>query len=177
MAETQTQFLARYVESAAYHEAGHITAAAVQQMPLQERGVHVDSEGGGISYYWHREPGDRSNSAQDQLERERTVIAIYAGRVAQERFFPYCPEDAWSGDEVKCCALLEEMYPADLDAQGAARNTLLGKAAGLVAQHWSVIEGLARALLAKPYVAQPETEIQEGLVTCEKSGRKMPERL
>jgi len=36
------EFQARYVESPAYHEAGHTVAAAIQMMPLRERGIHVD---------------------------------------------------------------------------------------------------------------------------------------
>ena len=77
------QFLARQAESAAYHEAGHVVAAVIQHMPLRERGLHVDTEGSGISYYWHRLPGNPGSSHQDQLEREQTIIAIYAGWASQ----------------------------------------------------------------------------------------------
>jgi hypothetical protein len=76
-------FQAQYVESAAYHEAGHITAAVVQQMPLRSHGIHVDPKANGIAYYWHREPGDLANSDRDLEERERTIVALYAGRIAQ----------------------------------------------------------------------------------------------
>ena len=31
-----------FVRNAAYHEAGHVTAAVLQDMRLRERGVHVD---------------------------------------------------------------------------------------------------------------------------------------
>lgn len=51
------RFISKYVQSAAYHEAGHATVAALQGMPLQQGGIHVDSEGSGVSYYWHRSPG------------------------------------------------------------------------------------------------------------------------
>jgi hypothetical protein len=59
-----------FCESAAYREAGHISAAVAQKMPLQEQGIHIDVKGSGISYYWHRTPGDKRNTEQDRIERE-----------------------------------------------------------------------------------------------------------
>jgi hypothetical protein len=38
-----------YVESCAYHEAGHIVIAAVQNMPLRQRGIRNDQVGNGYS--------------------------------------------------------------------------------------------------------------------------------
>ena len=75
-----------YVESCAYHEAGHTVVAVSLEMPLRKRGVHVDTIGNGISYYWFRVPGDPNNNQADVLERERTIISTYAGFNAQKKF-------------------------------------------------------------------------------------------
>ncbi len=152
------RFLDRYRESAAYHEAGHIIAAAVQEMPLQEWGIHVDPEGSGISYYWDRKPGDFANSERDTLERERTIVAIYAGWVAQRTFFPDCGGEGWGSDEKKVQALLDEMQLPD---RKTTIGILWGRASELVAQRWSVIKALAKALLAKPCTLQPAREVTE----------------
>ena len=39
-----------YVNSAAYHEAGHAVIPALQGLWLRTRGIHVDPEGNGITY-------------------------------------------------------------------------------------------------------------------------------
>lgn len=148
-------FRARYIDSAAYHEAGHMTAAADQGMPLSSHGIHIDPQGNGISYYWHREPGDPTNSPRDQEERERTIVALYAGRIAQQKFFPDAPQEAWEADDGKIEALLDEMCTADRSAIAAR---LLEQARGLVERRWHVIEALAGALLAKPLSPQSERE-------------------
>src|SRR5579875_2455932 len=71
------EFRDEYVKSAAYHEAGHVVVAALQGMPLQEAGIRVDSEGSGVSHYWHRCPGDHATAPSDQLERERNNTAMH----------------------------------------------------------------------------------------------------
>jgi hypothetical protein len=166
------EFQARYVESGAYHEAGHITAAVIQKMPLREWGIHVDLRGSGISYYWHRTPGDLQNTEQDRIERELTITAIYAGWVAQQAFFPDCPESDWYEDSRTVGLLLHEMYSTDLNARTAAESELREKARKLVAQHWSIIASLAKTLWAKPTTQQSPAEIEKnwshGHTTLEK---------
>ncbi|MDE3181340.1 MAG: hypothetical protein KGM47_16985 [Acidobacteriota bacterium] len=143
------EYRARYVESAAYHEAGHVVVAAVQNMPLQERGVCVDGKGSGVSYYWHRDPGDGATSPRDQLERERTIIALHAGRISQGKFFPDCPEEASASDRSTICELLEEMHPANHTARSNTNAKLQMKADGMVSKNWDAIKELANALLGK----------------------------
>lgn len=155
------QFHARWVESAAYHEAGHTTAAVLQEMPLRERGIHIDSEGSGISYYWHRLPGDLANFERDRCERERTIIALCAGPISQRTFFPDCPEEDWVSDRATIFALLEEMHSGNPAARSAAQNSLWEKAEQLVSQNWPIIEDLASTLVAKPYTPMPPIEIEE----------------
>jgi hypothetical protein len=154
------QFQARYIESAAYHEAGHVTAAVVQKMPLQEHGVHIDVKGNGITYYWHRTPGDLENTEQDRVERELTISAIYAGQAAQQKVFPDCPDTNWANDRREISVLLDEMNLPNAETRTAMEATLWERACKLVNEHWSLIESLAKALLAKPTTVQPLIEIQ-----------------
>ncbi len=140
---------ARYVKSAAYHEAGHVVVAALQRLSLQEAGIRVDSDGSGVSHYCHRLPGDRAKSGSDQLERERTIIALHAGAISQAKFFPDCPEEAAASDRKTICELLEEMHPANHTAQSNANAKLQGKAGEMVSKNWGAIKELAKALLRK----------------------------
>ncbi len=167
------QFVAQCLESTAYHEAGHTTAAVLQRMPLRERGIHVDMEGSGVSYYRHRSPGDPRRSREDQLEREQTIIALYSGIAAQRKFFPECPdEEAWSSDMATIRAVVEEMHPAELTAGSATLIDLQERAEQLVADNWSTVERLASTLLAKDNTALPEIEIQEGWSRGKKATEK-----
>jgi hypothetical protein len=150
-----------YVNSAAFHEAGHVVIAALQGLWLRARGMHVDLEGNGIAYYGHRLPGDLSNSAEDQQEREKTIVALHAGRIAQVRVFPECPDANWAGDENVVRALLDEMYTSDLNVRSAAAQRLQQQAQELVRGHWAPIHSLATELLSKPSTEQPPIEIEE----------------
>src|SRR5580658_9576298 len=90
--------LRRRVDSAAYHEAGHMVAAVSQGLQFWG-GIHINGEGAGVSDYCHREPGDKQNSAKDIDQRRRTIIALFAGPCAQEKYFP-CLDDpaSWKSD-------------------------------------------------------------------------------
>jgi len=166
------QFLSEYRNSAAYHEAGHMSAAVLQGMPLQDRGLHVDPNGRGIAYYWQREPGDPGMTEQDQIERKRTIVAIYAAHIAQEKVFPDCPEHGWTKDRDTVRKLLVEMHPNDTEARGQTASEMWDRAEKLVALYWNIIEAQAKALLAKSWTPQPPVEIQEnwsqGEATTEK---------
>ena len=52
------------------------------------------------------------------------------------------------------------MNPPDVHTRTAAETTLRERAGKLVTEHWSLIESLAQALLAKPTTLQPPIEIQ-----------------
>jgi len=84
MTDSQTAFS----DSAAYHEAGHMTAAVVQAMPIQPRGMHVDVDRRGIAHYWMRTPGDKANLLIDQIERKRSIVTLYAGWISERTFCP-----------------------------------------------------------------------------------------
>ena len=145
------QFMQKYFESAAYHEAGHMTAAVVQGMPVDARGIQIDMRGHGIAHYWMREPGDAvNNSSQDQRERKLSVISLYAAWIAQKKFFPDCPTDGRRLDDHKADRLLKEINPAGGAELAITREDLLQRTERLVVKYFPVIEGLATTLLARP---------------------------
>jgi hypothetical protein len=157
---TFTQLREHAVMSTAYHEAGHMVAAYVLGLPLLDGGIHIDLELSGVAYYCHRLPGDLSNSPQDEVERENTVIALYSGRIAQVRFFPdYDDPASWESDEAIANQLLKE---SEYDSPRASEQRLRLQAESLVESYWGFIEGLASALLAKPITAMPQHELEKG---------------
>ncbi|HWY22281.1 MAG TPA: hypothetical protein VNX26_13735 [Candidatus Acidoferrum sp.] len=143
-----------YVDSCAYHEAGHTAVAVSLGMPLRNRGVHIDTMGNGISYYWFRIIGDGSNAPSDILERERTIIAGEAGFIAQKRFYCDCVYGGNWFDRDQTIKLLNEMYP-NLDDWIAAQDRLVAEARRLVDVHWQAIEALAKAVLDQPLRPRP----------------------
>jgi hypothetical protein len=145
----------KYVDSCAYHEAGHAAVAVAQEMPLRNRGVHVDTMGSGIAFYWYRLVGDPNNAPHDIVERERTIIAAYAGYIAQEKFYPGCPPAGSFFDTDDNRKLLDEMYP-DGPEWFAAQRRLHADARRLVDTHWTAIEALAKAILAQPLTPRPD---------------------
>jgi len=76
----------KYAESTAYHEAGHVVIAAVQRVPLSNRGLRIDQKGAGISYYRFAKP-DGSANLGSEIKREQTIRSIQAGYIAQEKFY------------------------------------------------------------------------------------------
>ena len=156
------EFKSKYIESPAYHEAGHVVSAVLQRMPLRERGIHVDNACTGCSYYWDRSPGDNGGSEHDQREREQTIIALYSGPIAQLRFFQGCSNEDWRNDFDKLNALLDEQYPPNSLNRQRASERLRKRAEDLVDNHWEVIQALAATLISRPYSNQPECERSQG---------------
>ena len=144
------------VESAAYHEVGHMTAAVVQGMPIRQSGLHVDLYGNGVADYFERMAGDLGMTANDIIERKRTIIALYAAHAAQLKFYPECDQNGWRNDVRKIKALSEEMYPSDEAAQIAMQADLQERARKLVDVHWQITEELAQVLLATPCTQMSE---------------------
>ena len=141
------------VASAAYHEGGHMTAAVVQGMPIRVTGLHVDLNGNGSADYFHREPGDFATDFVDQIERRRTIIALYAAHEAQRKFYPEVSTDGWTHDLFKVDKLIEEMGLDKQEAQ-VTREDLKARAGRLVEKFWTEIEDLAKTLLSRNCVAR-----------------------
>lgn len=155
--------IAQALKSTAYHEAGHIVAAVLQGMPIQHGGIHIDMEGSGVAYYCHRLPGVPGHSESDRDEREKTIVALYAGRIAQFKSFPNidCRDypDSWKSDWETAAELLHELLSF---AQGASEMSLYARAQQLVLNHWPTIERLALMLWEKPILPMQQSEFQKG---------------
>jgi hypothetical protein len=151
-----------YPKSGAYHEAGHIVTAAVQGLRLSRHGIHVDSDGRGISYYEYRKPKQFSNHPS-QVSREHTIIAIHAGLLAQQKFHPRCSVCGASDDQNLVDMLIKELDDEDPIiglASFRAQVELPNEAHRLVELHWPAIEAVAEALWGNPEIertVEPET--------------------
>ena len=153
-------FLSRVYESIAYHEAGHTVAAFLQHLPLHDGGIHIDMEGSGVTYYCHRLPGDPDNSETSRIEREKTIIALYAGRIAQNKFYPaFDDSESWKPDWAVVAQLLNELAPT---APGLTGNALYIRAERLVLEHWSTVESLASIVWSKPVTPMSSDEFEKG---------------
>jgi hypothetical protein len=174
MNETFETFMEQVLKSAAYHEAGHTVAAALLGMPLREAGVHVDFKCCGVSLVCCRNPGDPRNTAEDIQEREYTIIMLYAGYIAQRKFFCGCPQDGALKDESTANALLTEMFQSEKHPARLATEQRLRKTAQrLVEERWNIIQALAETLWSREPMSRldlgPEsqwsTDIQERYMT------------
>ena len=147
---------AKYVESCAYHEAGHAVIAAVQQMPLKAGGIRIDQKGSGFSHYQVTKLSGCASIGPDP-EREKAIRSTQAGYIAQEkfylRFFDRLPPSGSSHDSDYIRGLLEEMYSGRNDFFDAM-NKLAGETQQLVGEHWQAIEALAQTLLKKEWESQ-----------------------
>ena len=163
-------WLDKALKSTAFHEAGHTVAAALLQLPLLEGGMHIDMEGSGVTHYCHRLPGSLGQSNADQIEREKTVIALYDGRIAQSRFCPgFDDPDAWKDDWATADKLLREMGPA---CTTLTRHALYERAKRILFESWHAVESLANALWAKPQVQMPRCEYESGWSRATKKQEK-----
>ena|ERR1700676_4329686 len=149
---------ARPLECGAYHEAGHTVVAAAQGMSLSIHGVHVDRDGKGISYYDCRKPEPVRCGLDNK--GEHTIISLFAGLIAQQKFCANCPTTAASEDDHWVDRLLPQMYLGGASVSerktselkmGEARLKLREQASQLVDKHWNAINTLAKELLAKPF--------------------------
>jgi len=147
----------RYPECGAYHEAGHTVVAAAQGMSLSIHGVHVDRDGKGISYYDYRKP--EPVRREFDKKGEHTIISLFAGLIAQQKFYANCSTAGSSEDNDWIERLLPQMYlggPSVAEMKTSevklneARQKLRAEASQLVNEHWIAIDTLAKALWAKP---------------------------
>ncbi len=152
-----------YVEGAAYHEASHIVAAAVQGLPLGKAGLRIYETGAGFAHYSGKQPDGSTNVGADPC-REHTIIATLAGHIAHGTFYPPVAKgDANASDDFdRVRALLDEMYPANSDQYREAQDALHKRSKVLVDQHWAAIKALATALWARDWSPQvPVAECRE----------------
>ena len=63
-----------------------------------------------MAFTLRRNPGEQNNTPADIEERERSIIMVYAGHIAKERFSPFSPWAGSLGDDTIAEDLLTEMY-------------------------------------------------------------------
>jgi len=135
---------------AARHEAGHLVVAAVEGLRLRDDGIILAADAQGIACY--------CKEAKNDPERKSVAKATYAGYYAESRFcaalgLPGKPEDwqAW-GDGDEAAKIINAMDDASLKngTVSATMAELQAAAKAFVEQHWTAIEAVADALLAKP---------------------------
>jgi hypothetical protein len=160
--EPLPEFLAKQIESTAYHEAGHMTAAIVQAMPIRASGLYVDLQGCGVANYFERPLTDLGMTELDSKERKLTIIALFAGQVAQLKFYPGCDSNGWTHDLSKIYTLCRQLHPTKEQAQIEIREDLRERTKKLMDKFWPIVGELAKALLAKPCSAMPPEEIKAG---------------
>jgi len=135
------------VERTAYHEAGHMVVAAALGLTLRAEGLHVDPLGAGLACFSKQPDGS-------DLSRERIIVAIFAGYIAQERSHP---DSIWQLDTdwQEAHTLLGEM---SIESTEVTRERLLKRSRQLVNQYWLAVKALASALLARNWVPQVRLE-------------------
>jgi hypothetical protein len=160
----------KYVSSTAYHESGHIVIAAVQEMPMRNFGVRIDSLGCGKSFYWRRVPDGSRNDVGADVERERTIISTSAGYIAQKRFYGDALTDdinkyiefSANTDTSLVIELLQEMYSGNQTLWFQARKQLWDQSVQLVNEHWNAIDTLAQSLLKRGWEPRQKSTDADG---------------
>lgn len=144
----------QYRESVAYHEAGHVVVATVQGLQLSRYGIRLRDDGTGISYYKFRKP-KRFYDGPSEISREHTLIALYAGLISQQVFYPDCSTQGANDDQNLIDLLLQDMdaqdtFPSLALASLVAQIELKKESQKLVDKHWPAIVALATALWETP---------------------------
>jgi hypothetical protein len=135
----------------AYHEAGHAVAAAILEFPFRSSGVHIDSDGVGITFLVRPSRMCSIPFSDLQISQSRMIIVLFAGLLAQKKFRPDSSNNSAADDELKIRQYLGAIYRADKTSELIARNYLKQEAERLVHEFWNAITAVAEALWAKEY--------------------------
>jgi len=123
--------------------------------------MHIDRIGGGITLNFHRKPGCPDDGHNDVIQRERSIVVIKAGYLANLKVSSISPAALASNDRHEECRLLDEMYPRGGWAWAEADERLRAESARLVDEKWEAIKALARSLLTKPITLRPPESFLE----------------
>jgi len=134
----------KYLESVAYHEAGHAIVAAAQGLPILREGVRLDRAGCGLMCYRFRNP-DLS------IQWKEAVVVSFAGLPSQQLIYPDCPTVRSQDDETSA---LSYMMAQSLEGQDleTIKSVLRDRSRFLVQQYSEAIKALGAALWAKQWV-------------------------
>jgi hypothetical protein len=136
----------KYLESVAYHEAGHAIVAAAQGLPILREGVRLDRAGCGLMCYRYRNP-DLS------VRWEEAVVVSFAGLPSQQLIYPDCPTVRSQDDETSAVSY---MTAQSLDEQALeiVKSRLRDRSRLLVHQYSEAIKALGATLWAKQWVGK-----------------------
>jgi hypothetical protein len=150
------------IETAAYHEAGHVVVATALGLRLRPEGIMVGQDAKGLACYW-KEPDGTDASV------EANILASFAGFSAEKRlrsmrglqqrdYFGVIFSTDWKEARV----LQGKFSPVYFGDKGGRtiHDELEARAEQLVAQHWSTIEVLAEALLSRQW--EPKKPFKSG---------------
>jgi len=136
----------------AYHEAGHIVAAAVQGLKLRPEGLAVDARGEGLACYC-KQPGDSDET------RESVIITTFSGYNSESKLC--LDRDFSKPDEMllvfSCDAREARPIISQLSYLSVERNAfqieeeLQNRSRQLIEREWKAIQMLAEVLLAKEW--------------------------
>ncbi len=123
---------------AAYHEAGHLTAAWALDATLYGGDIRSDGPFGGQAVY--RLGGDGGASVD-------RIVTVLAGPAAQRRFAPW-EDDGGERDRERVAQHLDVLCRDPTAAAIVARHCR-GEASRLIAANWDAVEAIASAFLAQ----------------------------
>jgi hypothetical protein len=136
----------------AYHEAGHIVAAAVQGLKLRPEGLAVDARGEGLACYC-KQPGDSDET------RESVIITTFSGYNSESKLC--LVRDFSKPDEMllifSCDAREARPIISQLSYLSVERTAfqieeeLQNRSRQLIEREWKAIQMLAEVLLAKEW--------------------------
>ena len=154
--ETYQDFQQQYLNSVAYHEAAHEAVCIALKIPVQEMGIHIDSQSAGVALTLRRQPDKNGikRSPEDDWQREQSIILLSAGYIGQVRFYEGADTSGAADDQKHINDLLNEMYQPESDDWINAKSRLRDEAKKMVDEHWAAIEALAKALWAKQWVGR-----------------------
>lgn len=150
-AAVKTENIDDKITIAAHHEAAHAVIAAVLGRSLRSEGIIVGKDAEGLACYCKQPDGSDAS-------REATILATFAGCYAENRFRQ---SQGYRVLEYERIIGSSDWFEARQLHGGFSEEYLAGRVFGevqkkleqrcqqLVADHWLVIEALARALLAK----------------------------
>lgn len=147
----------------AHHEAGHIVVAAAQSLKLRPEGLSVDERGEGLACYC-KNPGD------SDTERERVIIATFAGlnseaRFCNERGFPV-PEEMqriFSQDSKEARENISRLSYLSVERTAfQIEAELQARSEAIILQYWSAIRSVGAALLDRDW--EPIRSLKSGSV-------------
>jgi ATP-dependent Zn protease len=129
----------KYLESVAYHEAGHAIVAAAQGLPILREGVRLDRAGCGLMCYRYRNP-DLS------IRWKEAVVVSFAGLPSQQLIYPDCPTARSQDDEMSARSymMVESLEGLDL---GTIKSRLRERSRFLVEQYSESYQGSGRSIM------------------------------